>query len=76
MNGFNNSELNRIRKNWDKEREISERTDSDYQEHAEDRFLRDLLSLSEADQNLALESYSRKRREHLAERLARMKEAQ
>jgi len=75
MRGFSNPDLNRVRQNWDKEREISERTDPDYQEHAEQKFLRDLLSLTEVEQRCALEGYPNKKRKELAERLAQMKGA-
>jgi YD repeat-containing protein len=72
--GFSNPELNRVRQGWDKERRASERTDPDYEEHVEEKFLHDLLTLTEAEQLLALESYPRKKRKELAERLAQMKE--
>lgn len=71
--GFNNSELNRSRQGWDKEQRVSERTDPDYADKAEQKFLKDLLTLTEAEQKIALEGYSRKRREELRERLAQMR---
>jgi hypothetical protein len=64
---FNNSELNRSRKNWDKERTVSERTDPDYEEKAEQRFLDELTNCTEEQIELALSGYSRKRQASIRE---------
>src|SRR5438477_4501633 len=70
---FNNSELNRIRKGWDRENEISDPTDPDYAEKAEQRFLRDLLTLTEDEQIMALSGYTPKRQKELVAKLFRLK---
>ena len=70
---FTNPKLNRGRPGWDRGQQISERTDPDYADKAEQQFLKDLLTLTLAEQKIALEGYSRKRREELRERLAQMR---
>ena len=71
--GFSGPELNRGRRGWDKEREVSDPTNPDYADKAEQRFLRDLLTLTEMEQQLALQGYSPKKRKELAAELERLK---
>lgn len=72
---FNNSELNRARSGWQKDRETSEPTDPDYAENSERRYLEALLSLSDTEQQLALEGFPPKKRKELAAELDRMKQS-
>jgi hypothetical protein len=70
---FNNSELNHGRQGWDKNRQVSDTTDPDYADKVEQRFLKDLLTLNEAEQKIALEGYSRKKRKEMVAQLEQMR---
>jgi len=70
---FNNPELNRGRQGWAKERQVSDPTDPDYTDKAEQKFLQDLLTLTEPEQKLALEGYSPKKRKEMAAQLEQMR---